>query len=670
MKIKVFASVAKMALFFCLSQPVLANGTTNIVTSPNEASLLAAIQIGGWVGLQFNATLTITNTIDITNNVVLDGTGFAVTISGGDAVPLFFVSNGANLTVSNLTVANGYCVVTNGPPGTLADGGAIYNDGGTLTLVSCSLTYNAAQSLMCGGVARGGAIFNNGGTVSLYQSVIANNEALGGGPNNRTATNSMESIGTGLGGAIYNTIGTVTIIGCNIYNNSSLSVCETDGSVPGNGLTMGGAAFQASGSMLIASSSFVLNQAVGGQGQANFGSFAMGGTSPAYGGALAVSGGSLSLDHTVFSMNQCTGGAGLTGYGIILAVASPAYGGAVYCASAWTVNDSSFLGDQALAGQNGVGGASAYGGGIYNAGTLTLNRCSICTGYAQGGSGAVYDSDIGCNGGNGLGGGIFNAAQMTVTNCTIALNSTSAGSGAYGSVNGFGNNGNALGGGFFNSGVTSVLMNVTIASNYCIASGPSYYGTNGLAAGLQIANTSGALHLHNSLLAYSGTNSDAYGTITDDGYNICSDGSANFASGSSQNFTDPQLASLGNYGGPTLCMVLLPTSPAIDSADSADFPNTDQRGYFRPVGAGPDMGAYEYGSYPLIIPTLNITAAPSNALLSFTASMPQLYRLQSSTDLNNWTDLNTNGPFANPTNVSQTVSLQGYDYRFFRLLVQ
>jgi alpha-tubulin suppressor-like RCC1 family protein len=155
-------------------------------------------------------------------------------------------------------------------------------------------------------------------------------------------------------------------------------------------------------------------------------------------------------------------------------------------------------------------------------------------------------------------------------------------------------------------------MNVTIASNSCVASGPGYRGTNGLAAGLQIANNNGALHLHNSIVAYSGTNSNAYGSISDDGYNISSDGSANFTDGSSRNFTDPQLAALGNYGGPTPCIALLPVSPAIDSGDSADFPTTDQRGYFRPVGTAPDMGAYEYGSYQLLV----ITQPPTNQVLA------------------------------------------------------
>ena len=63
-------------------------GTTNMVHSSDEASLRAAIQIGGWVSLGFNGSVTIANTLTITNNVVLDGSGVAATISGGDAIRL------------------------------------------------------------------------------------------------------------------------------------------------------------------------------------------------------------------------------------------------------------------------------------------------------------------------------------------------------------------------------------------------------------------------------------------------------------------------------------------------------------------------------------------------------------------------------------------------------
>lgn len=313
-----------------------------------------------------------------------------------------------------------------------------------------------------------------------------------------------------------------------------------------------------------------------------------------------------------------------------------------------------------------------------------MNRCSVYSNYAQGesflGSGVPGTSYPIENGGDAFGGGIFNAAQLAATNCTIALNSASGGTGAGNNPigpnsEGEGGGGNAIGGGVFNNtNATWIALNLTIASNNCSSpfgflSRTSPVFTNGMAVGAEVANTNGMLRLHNTIIAYGGAG-NAYGSITDDGYNISSDGTASLSSPSSYNNTDPQLASLADNGGPTWCMALLPTSPAIDSGDSAGIPNTDQRGFVRPIGASPDIGAYEYGSYLLIGPYLNITAIASDVLLSFTASPPSMYRLQASTNLTTWTDLTTYGSFASPTNISQTISRLAFDCLYFRLLVQ
>jgi hypothetical protein len=212
-------------------------------------------------------------------------------------------------------------------------------------------------------------------------------------------------------------------------------------------------------------------------------------------------------------------------------------------------------------------------------------------------------------------------------------------------------------------------MNVTIASNLCIAGGYGLPPTNGFSAGDQIANTNGGyLSIRNSLLAYAGTNGNAYGTIVDGGYNFSSDGSANFSGGTSFNYTDPQLLALANNGGPTLTMALAAASPAIDYGSSVGAPNTDQRGYARPVGDGVDSGAYEYGSHPL--PWLDLAAAPGAMQLNFSANPGFTYYLQCSSNLINWTDIETNGPFATYTNLTSSYSTQIGSHWFYRLLMQ
>lgn len=56
---------------------------------------------------------------------------------------------------------------------------------------------------------------------------------------------------------------------------------------------------------------------------------------------------------------------------------------------------------------------------------------------------------------------------------------------------------------------------------------------------------------------------------------------------------DALIGPLSNNGGPTFTHALLPGSPAIDMADNALCPATDQRGVVRPQGPTCDIGAYE-----------------------------------------------------------------------------
>jgi hypothetical protein len=63
-----------------------------------------------------------------------------------------------------------------------------------------------------------------------------------------------------------------------------------------------------------------------------------------------------------------------------------------------------------------------------------------------------------------------------------------------------------------------------------------------------------------------------------------------------QTAVNPQLGTLGNYGGPTPTVPLLPGSPAINAGSNC--PATDQRGFARSGVC--DIGAYEFGGGLLI----------------------------------------------------------------------
>jgi hypothetical protein len=95
-------------------------------------------------------------------------------------------------------------------------------------------------------------------------------------------------------------------------------------------------------------------------------------------------------------------------------------------------------------------------------------------------------------------------------------------------------------------------------------------------------------------------------------------GSANLTSG------DPQLAPLGNYGGPTLTMPPLPGSPAIDAGDDSATNSfvTDQRGpgFPRFVGLHVDIGAFEVPPAPTVTTEPVTEIAATQATLQGTAN--------------------------------------------------
>ena len=87
------------------------------------------------------------------------------------------------------------------------------------------------------------------------------------------------------------------------------------------------------------------------------------------------------------------------------------------------------------------------------------------------------------------------------------------------------------------------------------------------------------------------------GTFTSQGHNLIgeTDGSSGWVgsdlTGTVAQPLNPLLAPLGNYGGPTQTMALLPGSPAIGAGSAVSGVTTDQRGLIR--GSPVDIGAFQ-----------------------------------------------------------------------------
>jgi predicted outer membrane repeat protein len=268
------------------------------------------------------------------------------------------------------------------------------------------------------------------------------------------------------------------------------------------------------------------------------------------------------------------------------------YGGGIYAQGSSTVTFSTLRGNDAL-----------FGAGIFNGATLTLTNSTLS------GNQAVYD-----------GGGLFALAAVTGSNCTFSGNEATS-------------NGGQGGGIADNTGAALTLTNCTIAYNRLPNNNNSsaYSG-----AGLYVL---GNALLHNTIVDGNYRSSDPLYYFNDDniGGNAVNSGSSYNLVGPGSfaglpdtgypyyrflnhniavNFSGSGLTPLGNYGGPTQTIGLLPASPALDRGDdsvhSGSNPlSTDQRGLAFPRQAGThvDIGAFESAGFTLTLTGNNQSAS-------------------------------------------------------------
>ncbi len=237
----IFAILALLALAVPAA-PAQAGGVVSVC---DEAHLLAALAGGGTVTFTCSGTITLASgirTADYTTTTI-DGSGQTVTISGNNAVPVFFVHWGATLNLNGLTVANG----RNSSFG----GGGIENSG-TVTVSNCTFSGNNADG--------GGGIYNYAGNLTVNHSTFSGNSAdhLGGGGIHNSLGTAAVSNSTfsgnhadGPGGGISNRYGTLTVSNSTFYSNSVYygggaisnnngTVIVSNSTISGNSATYGG----------------------------------------------------------------------------------------------------------------------------------------------------------------------------------------------------------------------------------------------------------------------------------------------------------------------------------------------------------------------------------------------------------------------------------------------
>ncbi len=245
--------------------PVCLSATATVTSSADSGAgslRQALVEVCGGGAIGFDATtfaapqtITLASELTVGKHVTVNGgTARNVTVSGNNAVRVFHVNDGANLTLNDLSVVNGRVTATGGggiDNGTgsltlnrvsLADnvatgvnGGALYQaPGGSATLNECLVRGNSTT-------ASGGALFNDG-TLSLRNTTVTSNhsDTNGGGLfNNLNATATVTNgtfqgnTATTAGGALFNH-------GSNASSNLTLKNTLLAGNTATNGTNCSG----------------------------------------------------------------------------------------------------------------------------------------------------------------------------------------------------------------------------------------------------------------------------------------------------------------------------------------------------------------------------------------------------------------------------------------------
>jgi hypothetical protein len=161
---------------------VVGDGTPESCTTE---ALQAAADAGGTITFACGkapTTITLTSTVVFKKQSVLDGGG-TVTLSGAGKVRILYLDSGYDQTTPRLTVQRlSFEAGKSAAAGedTAQGGGAIYRDGGSLTVIDCDFHDNHAPA--SGQDVAGGAIYAfGGGETRISGSTFTNNSASDGG---------------------------------------------------------------------------------------------------------------------------------------------------------------------------------------------------------------------------------------------------------------------------------------------------------------------------------------------------------------------------------------------------------------------------------------------------------------------------------------------------------
>ena len=173
-KIKFIIIIVVVCMLLITHRPLYAAG---VVTTCDEASLVVALAGGGVVDFNIGTDCEIIFTsekIISTDTTIQNTSNYPVIFSGDYYTPIdtrfLTVNSGISLTLDNLTFQHGKALF----------GGAIYNNGGNLTIRNSAFLYNESTETISTNPG-GGAVYNLQGTATISDSIFLHNIASQGG---------------------------------------------------------------------------------------------------------------------------------------------------------------------------------------------------------------------------------------------------------------------------------------------------------------------------------------------------------------------------------------------------------------------------------------------------------------------------------------------------------
>jgi hypothetical protein len=458
--------------------------TINLMTPGTyQLSLFGAAHNGTNGALQIiNQSVTIAN-----------ASGGHAIIDGGGVDRVFDIEGNfpGGVTFTGLTITGGLAGADSNPGifvgGSSGDGGAIFSFDVNVTLNSCQILNNIANS-------QGGGIWTDSASITLNSSTVSGNNAssAGGGIGSFagivSVTNSIVAgnVSDGDGGGIWTQVGNVTL------NSSTVSDNNAEGSGGGIAIDQGSTSGLSINNSTISDN--VAGQSGGGVSEdTNSGNTSVIGSAITGNSAARGQGGGISVQTTTLSMTSSTISGNLDAFG---------GGGLNISCTTLSIMNSSINNNRSegfLVGGGG-GGVNAFcttgtftnvnvignrsgeaGGGVaIDSGTVSMKSCNISDNFAgqigginvsgQGTAATFTDCTInGNHAGGRVGGMAFAGAELDITSCAISDNTTADEAG-----------GLFLG----DASVLELIQNSTISDNWAAGNG----------GGIEIANGNSTRH--------------------------------------------------------------------------------------------------------------------------------------------------------------------------------